>query len=164
RPMASTIWLHGDSESYKPTIQQKLKQAVRIFREDEMAGVTEMNWYIGEGKFFGLIDPDQFSVATDAFGLLSLRQEAVTWNFNDQGEPTKIGSVLDCLRMVTHRFRTVAKPMSMAEKIRMMIPKDAQEAMANAKTGNEKLGAMLNLEFQKEFAEMTLNPRKDENL
>jgi hypothetical protein len=65
--------------------------------------------------------------------------------------------------MVTYRFRTVAKPLSMQEKIRLMIPQEAHDAMAKAQTGSEKLGAMLNLEFQEEFATMALNPRKFED-
>ncbi len=52
--------------------------------------------------------------------------------------------------------------LTMEQKIDLMIPERTKEAVAAASTGMEKLSAMLDYEFQKDFAAMTLNPRKFE--
>ena len=41
----------------------------------------------------------------------------MTWGYTDKQEPSAIGAVLDCLRMVTHSFHTIARPMSVQEQV-----------------------------------------------
>lgn len=127
----TVIWLHPDSSQYRQTIWQKIKKPVAIFEGDAKAGLSELDWYLHERDYpspfnadikatglYGLIaDPAQFAVAVDEYGLRSMRQEFATWNFNDKGEPSAIGAVLDCLRMITHAYRTVAADLTHAEKI-----------------------------------------------
>ncbi len=94
KPETSTIWLHRDSETYQTAIRQKLKQPVRIFDHEDEAGLVEANWYVQNEKLIGLGD------------LVNIKQEAATWGYNDKGEPTKIGQVWNCVRMVAYAFRT----------------------------------------------------------
>lgn len=165
------IWLHKDSEAFKPTLQQKLNLTVRIFREPIEAGVTELGWYLqptdkpnpfyAERKatrLYGLVDSSQLAVATDRFGLFNTRQEIATWGFNDKSEPSQIGQVLSCLTMLTYRFKTIAKPLTMAEKIDQLIPDTAKTAMAEAVTGEEKWAAGLVMEFERGLVEDALIP------
>ncbi len=126
------IWLHPDSEEYKPVLSQKLGRMVAMFDGDASAGTAELDWYWkvrpgtvnpfdpelpGVGMYALITDLAQMTAATDEFGMYSLRQEARTWSFNDRGEPNAIGGVMDCLRMVTARFRTAAQPLSVVEAI-----------------------------------------------
>lgn len=126
------IWLHPDSEEYKPVLSQKLGRMVAMFDGDASAGTAELDWYWkvrpgtvnpfdpelpGVGMYALITDIAQMTAATDEFGMYSLRQEARTWSFNDRGEPNAIGGVMDCLRMVTARFRTAAHPLSVVEAI-----------------------------------------------
>jgi hypothetical protein len=136
----TTVWLHRDSEAYLPTIRKKLKVMVRVFDEEASAGITETNWYLkpkdhdhpfnefeqAAGLYF-LISDGQFDKAADEFGLPAARQEIATWNYNDKGEPTAVGAVLDCLRMVTFSFRTIATPLSQEEKREAALPARLQK-------------------------------------
>lgn len=107
RPDA-TIWLHPDSEDYAAAIRQKLKYNVRLFEGD--GGIVEANWYAQNRKLIGLGE------------LLNVKQEAATWGFDGKGEPTKIGQVWDCLRMVCYEFRTFAKRLTKDEKREFALP------------------------------------------
>ena len=124
------IWLHADSEQYRQTIAQKLKRSVLVFEGE--GGLTELNWYLKpNGKdhpfseiekeganLYGLIaDPTQLMAATDEYGLYAVRQEASTWGFNDKGEPSAVGSVLDCLSMICYAFRTSETGLTVDEKV-----------------------------------------------
>lgn len=119
------LWLNEEAEYLRPTLQQKTKRAVQIFKEDVFAGVTELNWYTQAGKILGLIaDPQQLGLATDAKGLYSLRQEAATWGYNAKGEPSAVGAVLNCLRMIAYRFRTTATELTPDEKVEEAMPQE----------------------------------------
>ena len=157
KPDTTTIWLHKESEAFIPVIKQKLKYGVQIFKEDASAGISEMNWYI-DGRLFGLIDQTQLTVASDEDGLINLRQEASTWGYNDKGEPNQIGAVADCLRMVSYRFKTISKGMTMEERVHAAIPESAVQMLTDAKTANEKLVAQMTYEFERDFAEQKVNP------
>lgn len=130
------IWLHADSEQYRQTIAQKLKRAVLVFEGDDNAGLTELNWYLKpNGKdhpfseiekeganLYGLIaDGSQLMAATDEYGLYAVRQECSTWGFNDKGEPSAVGSVLDCLSMICYAFRTSETGLTLDEKVEEVI-------------------------------------------
>jgi hypothetical protein len=130
-PKAATIWLHPDSASYRHTIWQKLQQPVAVFEEDNIAGLTELDWYLSpmeadsvfnpgerDTRLYCLIhDSEQLSAAVDEFGLKNLRQEFQTWGYDKNNEPNAIGAVVDCLRMVTYCFRTVAAPLNRQERV-----------------------------------------------
>jgi len=141
-----TAWLHPDSEQYKQTLWQKLNRRIAVFEEDDLAGLTELNWYLkpngkenpfnpveGGANLYGLIaDPKQLSAATDEYGLYAVRQEASTWGFNDKGEPSPVGSVLNCLAMICYAFRTTEAGLTVEEKIEeAMSPKLTVAAIAN---------------------------------
>lgn len=130
---AAIVALHGESESYAAVIRQKLGVQVSIFDEDPMSGIAEANWYmqprLGTSRFggyatglFAVVADEQLTVATDSNGLYHFRQEQATWGFNANGEPTGIGAVLDCLRMTTWNFRTLATPLSLAEEREKILP------------------------------------------
>lgn len=142
------IWLHPDSEEYRPTIHQKLNRPVALFEAtDPAAGITELNFYLkprpgvinpftereqGCGLYALIGDTRQFAAATDEYGLYSFRQEASTWGFTDKGEPSQAGAVLDCLRMVTYCFRTSAAPKTLEEKVEDRIGKKLTVAAIEA--------------------------------
>ena len=130
------IWLHPESEEYRTTIHQKLKRNVHSFSGNAIAGITEMNWYLKPrpetspfdateqaAGIYGLIsDETQASVAQNSLGLHGFLQESATWGFNEKGIPTQIGAVLECLRMVTFYFRTMASDFSTEEKLEKAMP------------------------------------------
>lgn len=138
----ATIWLHPDSEQYQTTLRQKLKRTTRLFDGNEIDGLTELNWYIGEGKLKGLVeDPTQAAVATDSRGLFAYRQEAMTWGYDKNSQPTKVGAVLDCLRIVTHRFHTRAKPLTFAEKVNNALSPEYQPERLAELSGTQRENA-----------------------
>jgi phage terminase large subunit-like protein len=168
-PKAALIWLHKDSEAHLPTIKQKLKYNVRVFKGDDTEGLTETNWYLKPletdspftstekaSRLYGLIaDPSQISVATNADGLYAVRQEAATWGFNAKGEPSAVGGVLDCLRMVTQKFRTKSTPLTLEQKVDLLIPAEVKQELKNPE---RKLEAQLEYEFHKSIAINKLIP------
>lgn len=129
----AVLWLHPDSEHYQLTLRQRLKRSVRVFDGDAIDGLTELNWYIRESKLKGLVeDSAQIAVAVNSAGLYAYRQEGMTWGYNQKSEPSKVGAVMDCLRMVAHRFHTRAKPLTMEERIIEELPASLKpENMAN---------------------------------
>jgi len=170
RPKATLLWVHKDSEGYVSTIRQKLQYGMKLFKEDESAGLTEIGWYLkskdGDNPFYegnkatglyGLIgDASQIAVAVDDGGLSAFRQEIATWKFNDKNKPNATGAVLECLRMICYQFRTQAKPKTTEELIREQIPAEVLEAAKMATTAHAKLTSYLDLEFQREIAKETL--------
>ena len=137
----TTIWLHKDSAHFEQTIIEKLKVNVAVFDRDNQTGLTELNWYfmpngnahpankLEQASNLYLLSADaQFSAATDEQGMVSLRQELGTWGYNDKGEPTAVGAVADCLRMIVAEFTTFAAPLTSAERYRRRL----QEMMPTA--------------------------------
>lgn len=156
------VWLHPDSAEYKPTLQQKYSRPVRVFNGDDVDGLTELNWYVSERKLQGLVDdPVQIAIATDSRGLYAFRQEALTWSYNQKGEPTKVGGVMECVRMITHRFRTIATALTEKEQIDELIPEEVKVAAATATTSQEKFTSYLDLEFQRDVALAKLHPERE---
>lgn len=139
-PKSSTIWLHPDSESYSPTIRQKLNYGVQVFRYGPTDGIVEANWYTQRDKLIGLVrDPLQMSVAVNSDGLYAMRQEAASWGFNEKGEPSKVASVWDCLRMISHRFRTMASELTENELVEESMPAEYKIAAMLKKAGTKHL-------------------------
>jgi hypothetical protein len=141
----ATVWLHPDSEQYSQVIWQKLQRRVAVFDGDAGDGLTELNWYLkpteaenpfnpvekAAGLYALVADEGQLSAATDEYGLYALRQEAATWGYNDKGEPSAVGAVMDCLRMCVRGFRTVQAGLSVEERIDERVgPKLSVEAIA----------------------------------
>jgi len=144
----ATVWLHPDSASYRQTIVQKLKRQVAMFTGEPTSGISEMDWYLSERDtpspfnsdlkatgMYGLIaDPEQLLVAVDEFGLRSARQEFATWNYTDKGEPSAVGAVLECLRMICYCFRTVPAELSRVEKIEAALGESIRTQAIKAET------------------------------
>lgn len=145
RPQTSIIHLHKDSEAFLPTIRMKLDYPVRLFNEAPTAGITEINWYGQNGALVGIVDDvDQLDVAKDAKGLVSVRQEALTWGFNDKGLPNGVGQVWDDIRMIAYAFRTVATDYSFEEKLEQRMPEALRiETIAAMPQGVERDGTLL---------------------
>ena len=145
RPRTSIIHLHKDSEAFLPTIRTKLEYPVRLFNEAPTAGITEINWYGQNGALVGIVDDvDQLDVAKDSKGLVSVRQEALTWGFNDKGLPNGVGQVWDDIRMIAYAFRTVATDYSFEEKLEQRMPEPLRtETIAAMPQGVERDGTLL---------------------
>lgn len=126
-----TIWLHPDSEQYKQTIASKLDFRVSQFTDDNLAGHNELNWYLlptershpfgnleAASHIYFITDPKYISAPEPdkPHSFYHARQEIATWGFDDTGDPTKVGDVMDCLRMITHRFKTYAERFTVEEE------------------------------------------------
>lgn len=138
-PAKTTIWLHPDSREFEPTINQKLAYPVALFDGDESAGIAEANWYMlptekahpfaspvlmeEASHMYWLVHPGQLAAADidRPHGFYHARQEMATWGYDDKGNPTKVGDVLDCLRMITHQFRTYSEPLTIQEEKQAII-------------------------------------------
>jgi hypothetical protein len=132
----TTVWLHKDSAHFQLTIIEKLKTSVAVFEGDDSIGLAETNWYLmpkesaspfnqfekAAGMYL-LVEDNQISEATgeDNNGFYHARQEASTWGYNDKGEPTRVGAVLDCLRMCVAEYSTYATPLTAAERYRQRL-------------------------------------------
>jgi len=139
-PKAATVWLHPDSETHRTVIWQKLKCPVVVFAGDKLAGISELNWYLQElpeacslndtqkaTRLYGLItDEGQLTTAINDEGLVAFRQEASSWGYTDKGEPSQVGAVLQCLRMIAHSFHTGSRSMTAIETIIANTPKHLQ--------------------------------------
>lgn len=139
------IFLHEESSQYLSTIKQKLNFNVNLFKQDNLSGLSELNWYLGqslakhpfyEGEravgLYLIVDDAQLSVASNPSGLVNLRQEFSTWGFNDKGEPSQVGQLAECLRMVTYNFKTYAEPLTDNELVEKEIMKRVPNlALAN---------------------------------
>lgn len=130
------IFLHEDSKGYLPTIKQKLNFNIHLFKQDNISGLSEINWYLtrtlkphpfyqnerATGLYLIVAD-DQLSVASNESGLINIRQEFSTWGFNDKGEPSQVGQVAECLRMIAYGFKTYAEPLTDNEIVEAEIAK-----------------------------------------
>ncbi len=152
----TTVWLHPDSAHFQQTIIEKLNVSVAVFEGDAQTGLTEMNWYfmpngtahpsnrLEQAANLYLLVPDaQTLSALDETGMTSLRQELATWGYNDRGEPTKVGAVADCLRMIVAEFITFATPLSSAERYRQRL----QERLPVSMQGEVELPSMETMGF-----------------
>jgi predicted phage terminase large subunit-like protein len=155
-PQASVIWLHPESDTFQAVIRQKLSYGVRLFKEDEFAGIVDMNWYFQPDRLSAVVNDNQTIQARDAKGLIALRQEVKTWAYTDKGKPSKSASVSECLRMICHKFRTRSTGMTPDEKIYQVIPEETKMAVATATTAGQKFSAAIAYEFEEELAKMTL--------
>lgn len=163
-PQTSWIWLHKDSLAFQPVIKQKLAYGVKFFKEDEFAGIADMNWYFDPTRLSAVVGDDEAEKAETAKGFVALRQEVATWAYTEKGIPGKSASVSECLRMICHKFRTRSVGMTTEEKIYQAIPETAKVAIATATTSAEKFGAACVYEFEKELAQMTIAPRYEDDL
>src|SRR5262249_38216651 len=127
----ATIWLHPSSESYAPTIRQKLKIPGRVFDGYVLDCITEMNWYMraldgarDEARLYGIVDAGQLFSGVDYRGIYYFRQGAHAWVINAKGQPNQVGRVLDCLRMIARLFRTFATPRTRAESVEAAMPEE----------------------------------------
>lgn len=128
------VYLHPDSEEYLPTIRQKVKQRdVVLFDQDKFAGLTELNWHLlptekanpfnpveQASRLYFMVSDSQVAQASNepnANGLYHARQEVLTWNFNEKGEPSAVGGVMECVRLITYNFRAQETPLTYEEKV-----------------------------------------------
>lgn len=137
-PKNITIWAHPESERFMPVIRQKLPAfTVTLFEEDEYAGFGELNWYLrpkeeahpfrggeNDANMFILVPGSQYDVAQNERGMYHLRQEIATASYQKDGKPTKAIATLDCLRMITHSFRTTATPLTLVEEFVSELPEN----------------------------------------
>jgi predicted phage terminase large subunit-like protein len=152
RPDA-TIWLHPDSEAYFPTITQKLDFPVMKFSGDVLAGHNELNWYLlptelahpfgateNASHLYFIVDPKYLIAAEpdEPHSFYHARQEIATWGYSSDGMPTKIGQVIDCLRMITDRFKTYSEPVTFAEDFESAVRKHLPEELMQTEMTMQK--------------------------
>jgi predicted phage terminase large subunit-like protein len=127
---ADTIWLSRESLDITQVASEKHDLTLTRFAEDASAGLSETNWYFQQvnalhpfGKrtlashCYLLVDERQMDAPVDDGGLLSTRQELISWAYNEQGAPQPYGGVtLDCIRMTLYDFALSATAMTRDEK------------------------------------------------
>jgi phage terminase large subunit-like protein len=133
----SQILLPKDSWQAAEVLMQKYGLPVVEFKHDLAAGISELNWYMqiderrahhflprmGASRCYWLVDDEQRENPVDENGLLSLRQDAVTWTYNDKGEPQPQGGIsLSCLKMIMYGFPLGWAGASPDEKIEQHLP------------------------------------------
>lgn len=175
----ATIWLHPDSEQFEVLIAQKLKTSVAIFDDDAKAGITEMDWHLlptdadhpfnsGEkaARMYFLVDEHQLSVPLNEQGFIHARQEFATWGFNDKGEPSAVGGVLDCLRMITAKFATYSRPLTQDQKfeqaLQAMMPEPLKGKTAMEIAGMETVPGQMAPMLTLQMNETLLKQRRRE--
>jgi predicted phage terminase large subunit-like protein len=108
----------------------KLEVNLQEFKGAADEGIAETNWYFEKTstphpfvesdlspRIFFLVAEGQIDEPQDEAGLVSARQEAVSWAYNDRGEPQSYGGVvMDCARMILKRFRLQSTPKTRKEK------------------------------------------------
>lgn len=78
--------------------------------------------------------------------------EKIYDDFFNMGQMAYVGSPLTGTGLTTE------------QRVNILIPKEVQEAVNTAETGIDKVGAIINLEFQREIAEMTLGIDREESM
>lgn len=179
-----TIWLHPDSEQYFQTISSKLPYRVSQFHEDKLAGHNELNWYLmphdsdhpfgatteqAAHLYFVCHDDYYYGVElkneNEPQSFYHLRQEAHTWGFGSNGEPTEVGQVLDCLRIITHRFKTYAENYTLEEEREMVaskyLPAKVQQAYSE---GNLTMPMQQRIDFANHLAKLDMQDKYGEDV
>ncbi len=164
------IYLRTDSETIATTARVKLDLPVTLFKEDSSSGVPELNWFYlprNEASPFneGEKSAGIYYLKNKESDLLSARQESVLWKFNDKGEPQEYGGIImDCVRMITFGFRTLATELTESEIIEEEIKKQSPSlTMDNLKKNSpHKLGFTPAQEMAR--AEAEADVRKKMNL
>ena len=125
-------WIGKKSAEVLALSRTKLDMHLREFKGEADDGIAEANWYFEkiEGlqhpffdsdkspRIFFLVADGQIDNPLNEDGLLSARQEAETWGYNEKGEPQPYGGiVLDCVRMILKRFRLQSTQKTLDEKI-----------------------------------------------
>lgn len=123
-----SMQLRTKSESIKTTMQMKFKMPLMLWDDDAEKGLSELNWFLtpreGEHPFSaGEQECGLYFLREKESDALALRQECITWRYNDKGEPQEYGGILlDCIRMVSSSFRTSATPLTEEEKVIRSMP------------------------------------------
>ncbi|MDQ3259113.1 MAG: hypothetical protein M3R15_35490 [Acidobacteriota bacterium] len=146
---AMPLWLSRGSADIVQVAGEKHDLMLSTFADDASAGVAETNWYFqptNAAHPFGkraaashcylLIDDRQIDVPVDESGLLSTRQELISWAYNEGGEPQPYGgATLDCIRMTLYNFALSATRMTKEEQRIAQLPETLQPAAVMAHRG-----------------------------
>lgn len=159
-----SIMLNAEAENELPVLRRKLKLSVITYKGEKSEGLPETNWYLSPDttrtnafnlsehatRFYWLVANAQKEKAVDEFGLLSARQEAATWTFNDKGEPVEFGSVvLNCTRMLLHHFRTHAAELTRSEQFFQFLEENHTNLMPEETGKLETLEAKVDAEMSR---------------
>lgn len=118
-----SMQLRTKSESIRTTMQMKFQMPLMLWDDDAEKGLSEMNWFLVPRE-----TEHPFNTSEKECGLyflrekesdaLALRQECITWRYNEKGEPQEYGGILlDCVRMMASSFRTYATPLTFHEEL-----------------------------------------------
>lgn len=171
-----TIWLHPDATNLSQLINQKTRFRVNPFQEDDYAGISELNWYLlpkdeaspfvpyeKASSIYFLTDRDQLGVPVKGMqnGFYYVRQEMASWGFDDRGKPAKNGGVLDCLRMITYKFRTYAEPLTLEEEYEMIVTSHLKKAEEQGliPEGEMTKERQQHIEFARQIADVELTQK-----
>lgn len=161
---AVTVWLHPDSVQFEDVIVQKLGVATGLFDGDDVVGLTEMDWNLmplntahpfhsteNAAGLYLLVPDKQISEAVNERGFMHARQEFSTWGYDKNGEPSAVGGVLECLRMITAKFATHSTPLTEGQlydkRLKSMLPKALQNGKSGVKMEVDGLAADITIQM-----------------
>jgi len=139
------------------------------FKEDEL--LDDGTYLIGCPAQFYIVDDDQILAPKNEDGLKLMREQVGNWERVQtrviesgltEDKPSKINDdSCDALKGLFHYFGQPPTPLTEKEKIMNLIPREVQEARANAVTGVDKLNAMLHYEFEHRLARDQVKPPEE---
>lgn len=149
---AGTIWLSANSPNILEMASEKFDLSLSYFKGHADSGLSELNWYletrrernpfspdVDAARGYLLVEDNQMSAPLNDHGLLSTRQELVSWSYGDNGEPQPYGGItLDCLRMTLSNFALTAARMSDTERRIEKLPENLKPAVVMSKLGTSE--------------------------
>lgn len=127
---ARVVWIRSDGPDVVVLTSVKHGLNLSRFENEATAGLPELNYYfeplttpspfdsqVNASRLQLLVDPLQMEKASDDGGLLPVRQEVVSWAYNEKHEPQPFGGItLDCMRMILYNFALTATALTADQK------------------------------------------------
>lgn len=134
---AYAVWLRGvDVVELAAT---KFGLFVTPFVDDASAGLPETNWYFGqirgEHPFNKGAGASRCYLLTDEESdQIHLRQDLMSWSYNERGEPQAYGGVVaDCVRMTLYNFALSATALTREQQREEKLPAHLKHDTVKAK-------------------------------
>jgi hypothetical protein len=155
---AGFIWLSKGSSDIVQVAGEKYGLDLQYFEDDAEAGLPETNWYFQEipnqrhpvyprwkaSHCYLLVDSLQLDAPFNDAGQLAMRQEAITWAYNDKGEPQPYGGVtLDCVRMMLYNFALSATALTREQRRISQLPDELKPVAVMSQRGTPEFPELL---------------------
>lgn len=147
------LWFSQESASHASVAFEKMGLFTQVWDVDDLAGLPETNWYFqkqphaphpfydrtGVARAYLLVEDEQRDVPKDDKGLLSMRQELISWSYNEKEVPQPYGGVtLNCVRRLLRNFALRATPYTVDEAREEKLPDHLKRDAVDAALGTRK--------------------------